>query len=861
MDVTSDEYSVPGLIMSHLQTLFWPIFNPVGAIVEGLLLPFLALAFDRSSPPTIKPLLFLVAIEYKVRDTYGQPNAQIFGAIIGELAWALASYCVGWAVGLNQFFAVYFGLGLLERTAAYTVHIYLYLDGPMKDIAGEWRFWLVRLTAHALFCVILYEPRGTWTYLTRHADECDVLSTCLLLPALLLLSLWAFGLKNVPDYVFRLSDWLKRIQDRGLVYRLQYLRRRRTQYRGLHDAMHMEKIKFHERPLYTHQPLEPGHIRLLLIKPRPILSGFLETRLISCSLEDAKALGYEALSYTWQGEQSSHPILVDDQRYYITPNLYSLLLARRQCLKNLNRLVWADAICINQQDNTVEKPAQLLLMKEVYVNASRVIGWLGDDWNSALAAEMIINIEMTWQMFHQDGMNFFNNWIWITDGPRWQAMVQVVQNSYFSRAWICQEMVLGAKLQFYLGGQYIPWSTFRNVILLIMQPGTSALLQEQGSGLSAQAKDSFYIANTVMVCCLRDFGYATEYPLAILLSMFARLEAGTPRDKIYALLGLSNTALAQSILPDYVANQCTVFTDLAILLLRSRDDAAAVLPHAGIGYPGFPEEQPSWAPDWFVESKKHSASLAWNMPRDTLLSDPGFLEERGMTLNVPRYTAARHSESYFYISSGRRFLYFRAVVLDPIATTSTPFPTDRDMILRRTWYDGVKRTFDHSSHASPPSVQSNEEVFWRTLIADRTQDLFPAPAVWQHYHSIFVESMTLWPLQLSGNRLAYWEERVDPNFRPGRQDLGAAYPVLGAALAYSTQLATACQGRSFCTTSIGRIGLVPPKTCAADLTPFILRSHPEQPGTFLLVGECYIHGMMSGEMMDAEFDPQWFKVA
>ena len=61
-------------------------------------------------------------------------------------------------------------------------------------------------------------------------------------------------------------------------------------------------------------------------------------------------------------------------------------------------------------------------------------------------------------------------------------------------------------------------------------------------------------------------------------------------------------------------------------------------------------------------------------------------------------------------------------------------------------------------------------------------------------------------------------------------------------------------GRGFFTTREGYIGLAPSRTTAGDLVcvikganvPFILRPTGEN---YFLVGECYCHGIMDGEVM------------
>lgn len=66
--------------------------------------------------------------------------------------------------------------------------------------------------------------------------------------------------------------------------------------------------------------------------------------------------------------------------------------------------------------------------------------------------------------------------------------------------------------------------------------------------------------------------------------------------------------------------------------------------------------------------------------------------------------------------------------------------------------------------------------------------------------------------------------------------------------------------RLFCSTKQGRIGLAPCTTQKGDLVaiimgadvPFVLRS--TDVGTYELVGDCYIHGVMNGEALEGKHD-------
>jgi hypothetical protein len=69
----------------------------------------------------------------------------------------------------------------------------------------------------------------------------------------------------------------------------------------------------------------------------------------------------------------------DFQELPIRENLYAALLHLQD--PELPRLLWVDAICIDQS-HSKEKAEQILLMAEVYAKASRVIVWLREPYVS-----------------------------------------------------------------------------------------------------------------------------------------------------------------------------------------------------------------------------------------------------------------------------------------------------------------------------------------------------------------------------------------------------------------------------------------------------------------------------------------------
>lgn len=69
------------------------------------------------------------------------------------------------------------------------------------------------------------------------------------------------------------------------------------------------------------------------------------------------------------------PIRVDGVEFPVTVNLHEALLRLRD--PAIERIIWIDAVCIDQDDDT-EKTHQIGLMSKIYGQANRVIIWLGE---------------------------------------------------------------------------------------------------------------------------------------------------------------------------------------------------------------------------------------------------------------------------------------------------------------------------------------------------------------------------------------------------------------------------------------------------------------------------------------------------
>ncbi|KAH8725013.1 heterokaryon incompatibility protein-domain-containing protein, partial [Phaeosphaeriaceae sp. PMI808] len=126
---------------------------------------------------------------------------------------------------------------------------------------------------------------------------------------------------------------------------------------------------------YKYEPLLDGKaIRLLNLYPGSI------DETIRCSLTvteiDSGYLQYEAISYAWGSPVRSRSIVCNSQALKITESLFTAL--QRFRFDHHVRALWADAICIDQE-NTAERSSQINLMGQIYRNASKVLVWLGHE--------------------------------------------------------------------------------------------------------------------------------------------------------------------------------------------------------------------------------------------------------------------------------------------------------------------------------------------------------------------------------------------------------------------------------------------------------------------------------------------------
>jgi len=150
-------------------------------------------------------------------------------------------------------------------------------------------------------------------------------------------------------------------QIQTLFYTNNFVSRQALQHRGK-----MASVQYQ----YSKLSQDSRQIRLVHILP-----GIWDDP-ISCQLHTASldsSLTYQALSYVWGDPKVTKPISLHGSIFSVTLNLH-VALRRLRCAID-TRIIWIDALCINQRDID-ERTQQVVLMSSIYQGCSEVI--MGD---------------------------------------------------------------------------------------------------------------------------------------------------------------------------------------------------------------------------------------------------------------------------------------------------------------------------------------------------------------------------------------------------------------------------------------------------------------------------------------------------
>jgi hypothetical protein len=393
-----------------------------------------------------------------------------------------------------------------------------------------------------------------------------------------------------------------------------------------------------------------------------------------------------------------------------------------------------------------------------------------------------------------------------------------LRQAWWERVWVIQEIAMSADVIFQCGNYLVTWDELHATVHL----GTAAAMDSDFSLVLNVLNASRSLRNRKGT----QQTSAAQNDLLHVLQRFRYCKAADPRDKIYALLRLTDVLGDDAFKIDYTKSPEELYRKVVTFCLerqRSLDILGYVLTSE------IPDMElpklPSWVPDWSVKSRSRPFNHNWTSDNSagTLYSSSGHLL-------VSMDTFAKSSDND---------LLLKGFVFDIVADisecayqlldfidTSEFYTPKQHLTVIQAWEE---KALDAVGNSNPyPTHAAGLEAFWRTIIADAIDG---TRAACETVHMFNV-----------------WSGRSEVPDGPGRIPEYFAEPYVNA-------IFEACNYRRFCVSSRKYMLLAPEETGIGDLicillggqTPFVLR---ECEGYFSLVGACYVHGIMDGEAME-----------
>jgi hypothetical protein len=333
-------------------------------------------------------------------------------------------------------------------------------------------------------------------------------------------------------------------------------------------------------------------IRLLVIQPSSASDTIIECSLEVISLDDHPE--YIALSYVWGHSAIVEEISINGVSLAVTTNLATVLRQLRanrsgeksSPIKGLPSLLWADAICINQQNDS-ERSSQVQLMRDIYQTAVKVISWLGPEADRSTEAFLTLRA-VAQEIAHLPQVG--NRFEWLRRYPdliadkgkgqpnQWDDIHQLLMRDYWKRTWVFQEVVLAKEVLVMCGEESLPLEDALRVenwlkSIKITDERPSFIEFNQWRLFVTRALSFPHPIKRIDIFRALWRHSREAEPQNIggetglrILDFTRSFLATDPRDHIYGVLGV--TAITVDIVPDYSKSVRDVFTEAALEYLK-----------------------------------------------------------------------------------------------------------------------------------------------------------------------------------------------------------------------------------------------------------------------------------------------------
>ncbi|KAF2213482.1 hypothetical protein CERZMDRAFT_39207 [Cercospora zeae-maydis SCOH1-5] len=606
---------------------------------------------------------------------------------------------------------------------------------------------------------------------------------------------------------------------------------------------------------YQYDPLpDQQSIRIMTLAPGRGDSPLIGT----LEIVDVLAAGYyEPITYAWGALNFDREILissVDDKSQTtirLTRSLFEAL--KRLRLPKKRRRLWADQICVNQQDFP-ERSQQVQFMNTIFENASRVLVWLGvdDSVSARITFDFVHKLSQTFAdptlraAFHTAHTKDLEKQ---SERP-WKCFDDLTRLSWFTRGWVVQEIGTKAPATMFWGDEEIDWATLAQVC------------EDLNDYHHLRAR--FRLKTSDIRSFFRRFvepdmtsHHANRVNFIYEIQRARSLRFTDERDRVFAWLGHFSAKMSGSEIAAFKAayseevSLAQVYTEAATRALRGEAEntsgtgliALAAVQHTSLSRQAVEREKmarlnlnatlPSWVPDWrinhaFLLSEPTNPHRAHgnSAPRLSFREGGLTLCIQGAEIDTIDLCSRPLSGSEFHVerlnASGRPAIQY---IWQEICQK-------RCLSFEEKYINGQEALFACMQTLSNGCVQiaSREKRSYREISRIRwlKEEALYLDKAFKEYPDLIAADVRLLAEQgKSESRVEHWSRSAN----------------------------AASNGRLFARTSRGYYVLGPRVMKSGDVIcvllggklPFCLRRCGDR---YLLVGECYVHGVMDGEVME-----------
>ncbi|KAI0881518.1 heterokaryon incompatibility protein-domain-containing protein [Annulohypoxylon maeteangense] len=575
-------------------------------------------------------------------------------------------------------------------------------------------------------------------------------------------------------------------------------------------------------------PLRDHEIRLIDIKPgKP--SDSLCLRLYHATLGRPTSPHFEALSYVWGSPAEPIKIVVEvvlpdstlrNDEFPIGRNLAAALQHLRYV--DVPRTIWADAICINQEDYD-ERAKQVLMMHDIYHLARKVVAFLGPEQDDSDAAFEVL--ERIGGKVEVDFSSGIVTPLSSSVEPEWVDMKQqlhlekreavslynLIRQEWFERLWIRQEIGLGEHegvLQ--CGRKQVQWRVFCKAIFVIFRKPLVV------DGFDVAEWQNFQRclgqADTVALYSKRRFRFSN------LRRQIRTSKCSDPRDRIYGIMGQLRESDQITFMPDYTKSVVEIYTDVTKKYIQ-HFNMLEILNQCELRPSNLSLKLPSWVPDWssnLLSSQVHAVLPAiFDLLPTVATIDDRLLRAHG----IPCGTVSQ--------------------VLHKYELQEDANPTEIIQALKKLLSEAEKMSLHENGETREHILEAYTHALWVGNFGDRWYPPVPHEPFYDNCLSI-VRSL----LNCDSLEQPFLQEENS------KRGLGRAHDT--------------CTNRALFITEDGHIGLGPASISAGDelglifscSKPIALRPSSKTPHgeatEYKVVGECYLDRRMLGEALLGE---------